>query len=266
MKLRPSPVKTRATAAGLDVFQPEKAREPSVREWLKEKNPDFCTVVAYGKILPGDLLAVPRLGFVNVHFSILPAYRGAAPVQRAVMDGVAETGVSIMVLTEGMDEGPVLALERTPVGPDETAGEVGERLARMGGPLLVASLGGFSSGDLVPREQDHAAATYAPKIAPEEARIDWSLPARRIHDHVRGLQPAPGAWTTFREIRLKVLRTAPRGGVVPPATVAERDGELVAGTGDGSLALADVQPHGKMRMTGVEFARGVRLTDGDRLV
>ena len=266
MKLRPSPVKTRAISAGLEVFQPERAREPSVREWLEEKNPDLCTVVAYGKILPGELLAVPRLGFVNVHFSILPAYRGAAPVQRAVMDGAAETGVSIMVLSEGMDEGPVLALERTPVGPDETAGEVGERLARVGGPLLVSSLEGFSSGDLVPREQDHAAATYAPKISPEEARIDWGLPARRIHDHVRGLHPVPGAWTTFRETRLKVLRTAERGGFAPPGALTERDGELIAGTGEGSLALAEVQPHGKTRMTGVEFARGVRIVAGDRLV
>lgn len=266
MKLRPPPVKARALEVGLAVFQPEKARDPSVRQWLEQKRPDVCTVVAYGKILPAELLGVPPVGFVNVHFSILPAYRGAAPVQRAVMDGVTETGVSIMVLTAGMDEGPVVAVERTPVEPHDTAGDVGERLAALGGPLLVASLDGLVSGTLTPRDQDHGAATYAPKITPDDARIDWNLPARRIHDHVRGLNPAPGAWTTFRDGRLKVLRTAVRGSSQSPGALRHQGGELIAGSADRSVALVEVQPHGKRPMSGDEFARGMRLGEHEGLV
>lgn len=265
MAVQAPPVKETALAAGVEVFQPERVRDPEVSEWLARRAPDVCTVVAYGKILPGDLLAVPRLGFVNVHFSILPAYRGAAPVQRALMDGVEETGVSIMVLTEGMDEGPALAVERTPVGGDETAGEVGERLAKMGGPLLAATLTSYAAGALEPQEQDAAAATYAPKITTSEARIDWGKPAARIKDQVRGLNPVPGAWTTLRGKRLKVLRLAVSADPLEPGELRIAGDELLAGAGEGSAALLDVQPEGKRRMGGGELARGLRLEPGERL-
>lgn len=263
MELQAPPVKQKALEAGIEVFQPEKARAPEVADWLRARAPDVCVVVAYGKILPGELLGVPRLGFVNVHFSVLPAYRGAAPVQRALMDGVEETGVSIMVLSEGMDEGPVLAVERTPVGEDETAGELGGRLAALGAPLLVAALEGYARGDLVPREQDDGRATYAPKITPEEARLEWKQPARRIRDHVRGLNPMPGAWTTLRGRRVKVLRAVPRDADLEPGALRAVGDELLAGAGDAAIALLEVRPEGKRAMAGAEFARGLRLRDGE---
>jgi methionyl-tRNA formyltransferase len=265
MDVRPSPAKAAALDATVRVLQPEKARDPGFHETLSELAPDCCVVVAYGKILPGSLLAVPRLGFVNVHFSLLPAYRGAAPVQRALMDGVEETGVSIMMLTEGMDAGPVLATESLAVHSDDTAGDVGEKLAETGARLLVETLREYSSGTLQPVEQDHSRATYAPKITTNEARIDWNSPAARIRDLVRALNPAPGAWTTIGDKRLKVFRVAAADapGLGPGELMA--NDELLVGTGAGALALDDVQPAGKRRMSGAEFARGLREPSGARL-
>jgi methionyl-tRNA formyltransferase len=265
MDVQPSPVKRVALDAGLEVQQPEKARDPQLAEWLSSIDADVATVVAYGKILPADLLTIPPHGFVNVHFSLLPHYRGAAPVQRAVMEGRDETGVSIMVLTEGMDEGPVLAVERMPIDDDDTAGVLGEKLAGLGAPLLVDALNDYVSGALQPVEQDHAAATYAPKITTEEARIDWSAPARTIIDLVRGLNPAPGAWTTLRDQRLKIhsVRDAPGTPALTPGSLDAPAGPLLAGTGDGVLELVEVQMAGKKRMTGEELARGLRMTAGE---
>ena len=262
MELRPSPVKEAAVAAGLEVRQPEKVRDPELHDWLRSVAVDVATVVAYGKILPASLLEIPPLGFVNVHFSILPEYRGAAPVQRAVMEGVDETGVSIMVLTEGMDEGPILGVETTPVGPEETAGDVGERLASVGGPLLARTLIDYGSGASAPVEQDHSRATYASKITTDEARIDWSRPTSRVVDHVRGLNPVPGAWTELDGARLKVHRVASVGGSeLAPGAIATDDG-IVVGTGDGAVGLVDVQLAGRKRMSGDELARGLRLPPG----
>ena len=266
MELRPSPVKAAALAAGLPVVQPERARDADFAKWLSAQRPDVATVVAYGKILPQDLLEVPRLGFVNVHFSLLPAYRGAAPVQRALMDGVQETGVSIMVLTEGMDEGPILLMKREPVGPDETSGEVGERLSRVGAPLLVEALQGYSSGSLNPEPQQEALASYAPKIGTAEARIDWTTGQLRVKNHVRGLAPLPAAWTEFRDLRMKVFATVLlRQGSPGPGVVAE-DGTLRVGTGDRIVEIREAQLSGKKRMTGIELARGLRTRAGERFV
>jgi methionyl-tRNA formyltransferase len=265
MDVQPSPVKSAAVEADVRVLQPEKARDPEFHDALAELAPDCCVVVAYGKILPGSLLTVPRLGFVNVHFSILPSYRGAAPVQRALMNGVDETGVSIMVLTEGMDEGPVLATEALAVRDDDTAGDVGDELAERGGRLLIEALRGYSSGALQPVEQDHERATYAPKITTDEARIDWNSPAARIRDLVRALNPAPGAWTTVGDKRLKVFRVAPADAAGLGPGELRVDDELLVGTGAGALILDDVQPAGKRRMRGAEFARGLREETGVRL-
>ena len=249
----------------MEVLQPTSARAPELHERLNLIGPDVATVVAYGKILPAPLLRVPRLGFVNLHFSLLPAYRGAAPVQRALMDGVEETGVTIMVLTEGMDEGPILAASATPVGPEETAGSLGSRLAHEGAGLLVETLEGYASGSIEPVPQDHEAATYAAKITGEEARIEWAAPAARIHDHVRGLNPAPGAWTTWRGERLKVLATRQgrSGGGRPGELVPGSD--LVVQTGYGALELIEVQPAGKRRMGGADLARGLRPAPGESM-
>lgn len=264
MELAQSPIKEAALHAGIEVLQPDKARDPALHERLSKLAPDAAIVVAYGKILPATLLDIPRLGFVNVHFSLLPAYRGAAPVQRALMDGVTETGVSILVLTEGMDEGPVLSAEAIEVGADDTAGTLGRRLAEVGAKLLACILPGYASGDIQPAPQDDARATYAPKIATAEARIDWTRPAESIRNLVRALNPAPGAWTTFRDLRLKVyaVKHADDGELSPGEVRAER--QLVVGTSDGALALNEAQVAGKRRMTGSELARGLRIHGGER--
>lgn len=267
MEPRPSPVKVRAEAAGIEILQPVGARAPELLGRVLEIAPDAAVVVAYGSILPKDLLdAVPH-GFVNVHFSLLPEYRGAAPVQRAVMDDVAETGVSIMVLTEGMDEGPVLTARRTPVEEAETAGELGERLAAIGSPLVVETLTSYVSGDLEPVPQDDDRATYAPKITSNEARVDWGRPAREIRNLVRGLNPAPGAWTTFRGARVKLHVVSFVDGTTDlnseiPGTILTGD-ELVVRAGDGMLRLDEVQPAGKKRMDGSEMKRGMRPAAGE---
>jgi methionyl-tRNA formyltransferase len=273
MKLKHSPVKEAAVAAGIEVHQPANAKDPNLAWVVKQSEAEVAVVVAYGKILPADLLAVPPLGFVNVHFSLLPEYRGAAPVQRAIIDGKPETGVSIMVLTEGMDEGPVLAMEREAVSQDDTAGAVGERLARVGADLLVKTLPSYVSGELTPVEQDHDAASYAPKISDDEARVDWTKPAAAIHDLVRGSNPAPGAWTTFRDARLKIHSSRPADPSKPaevsdlePGALAVDGEHLYAGTGEGILELAEVQPATRKRMPGVAFARGSRMQAGERVV
>jgi len=265
MALRPSPVKERALGAGLEVLQPQKARAPEFHDALVELAPDVATVVAYGKILPGSLLAVPRLGFVNLHFSLLPEYRGAAPVQRAVMDGRSVSGVSIMVLTEGMDEGPVLAITQEPVNDDDTAGSLGDRLAAIGATGLVDALAAYGAGNLIPVEQDHARATYAPKITTEEAAIEWTEPSRAIRNRVRGLSPVPGAWTALRGQRVKVWATrASAAGGLAPGDLDVRDEALVVGTGDGVLELVEVQLQSKRPMSGADAARGLRLAPGER--
>lgn len=265
MELRPSPVKEEALRHGLEVLQPRRAREPELHEHLSGIAPDVAVVVAYGSILPGPLLEVPKLGFVNLHFSLLPAYRGAAPVQRAVMDGVPVSGVSIMVLTEGMDEGPVLATRDVPVEPTDTAGTFGERMADLGAPLLVETITRYAEGDLQPVEQDHDRATYAPKITTEEARIDWTEPAQEVTNLVRGLNPAPGAWTEWDGRRLKVWQVRPTAEALEPGTLRADGGALLAGTGTEAVELADVQLAGKRRMGGGELARGLRLGPEARL-
>lgn len=264
--MRVSPVKLVAGATGLEILQPAKARTPEFIERIRSIAPDVAVVVAYGMILPPELLdAVPH-GFVNLHFSLLPAYRGAAPVQRAIMDGLDVSGVTIMVLTAGMDEGPVLASEEVAIRADDTAGSLGERMARVGARLLVATLPGYLSGELRPVEQDHGAATYASKMTPDGARIDWTAPAARIRDFVRALNPAPGAWTTLRGRRLKVHRAdvAPADHGLGPGELAP-DGGLLAGTGAGAIALVEVQAANKRRVSGAELARGLRLSPGERL-
>jgi methionyl-tRNA formyltransferase len=264
MELRPSPVKQAALEAGLEVAQPEKARDPEFAEWLRAQRADVAVVVAYGKILPGSLLEIPPLGFVNVHFSLLPAYRGAAPVQRALIEGATETGVSIMVLTEGMDEGPVLAMQSIEVGLDDTAGGVGDRLAGVGAELLAVTLPGYADGTVVPQEQDHDAATYASKLTPEDAHIKWNAHSKQIRDLVRGCNPIPGAWTALAGKRLKVHTVRPAESITalgPGETVANDEG-LFAGTRDVPLELVEVQMEGRRRMTGAELVRGIRLAEG----
>ena len=255
-------MKEAALEAGLEVLQPEKARDPEFQKRLGELGADVAAVVAYGKILPASVLEIPPLGFVNLHFSLLPAYRGAAPVQRALMDGMKESGASVMVLTEGMDEGPVLGKSVVDIADEDTAGTLGERLAQVGAPLLVETIQMYADGELDPVEQDHNAATYAPKTTTEEARIDWTSPAATIRNLVRGLNPAPGGWTTLRGTRVKVLRVAHRDGEGTPGEILDGS-EMVVATGEGALELTEVQPAGKRAMTGPELSRGLRPASGE---
>lgn len=264
-ELKAPPVKVAAQRLGLEVAQPPSVKDDEALSLIRAHEPDVCVVVAYGKILPPALLEIPRKGFVNLHFSLLPEYRGAAPVQRALMDGKSVTGVSIMVLTEGMDEGPVLAVEAVDVDPDETAGDLGDRLAELGADLMVRTLDAYLAERLSPSEQDHSAATYAPKITTEEARIDWTEPAGRIKDKIRGLEPVPGAWTSLRGKRLKIHRAmAAEGPVLAPGESRFVESRWLVGTGEGCLEVLEAQSHGKRRMTGSELGRGLRFEPGER--
>ena len=259
------PVKAAAEALGLPVAQPERVRTPEFEAWIKAQGADVAAVVAYGKILPANLLAIPRHGYVNLHFSLLPRYRGAAPVQRAIMNGERESGVSLMVLTEGMDEGPVLTFRTVEIGAAETAGELGWRLATLGAGLWADALDAYVRGDLRPVDQDRSRATYAPKVTPEEARLDWTRPSRSLHDLVRAMNPAPGAWTELRGLRIKVWATEPVDlpGDLEPGAPQSGPG-LVVATGDGGLLLREVQVAGKKRMPGDAAARGLRVASDDR--
>jgi methionyl-tRNA formyltransferase len=262
----PPPVKIAAEASGLDVWQPVKPRE--VVEDLRALELDACAVVAYGALLPADVLAVPRLGYVNLHFSLLPRWRGAAPVQHALRAGDAVTGVTTFVLDAGMDTGPVLRTLEVPIEPHESAGELLARLAILGAPVLVESLHALDQG-ATPVPQPDAGATLAPKIHPGDVAIAFDRPAAELADLVRSADPAPGAHARWRGERCKVFRAHAEeltaADDVTPGTVlaSGRDGVLVA-TGAGGLRLTEVQPAGKPRMDAAAFANGARLAPGDR--
>jgi methionyl-tRNA formyltransferase len=261
-KLAASPVKAAALAAGVPVWQPARARE--ILQELRALEVDACAVVAYGSILPPDVLAAGGRGFVNLHFSLLPAWRGAAPVQHSLLAGDEVTGVSCFVLDEGMDTGPVLCTRAVPIAAGETAGELVTRLSRLGAPLLVEAVKGVVTGTLVAQPQDHGRATYAPKISPEQAALDWTRDASGLERAVRAFNPVPGAHTELDGTRLKIhrsqvvpLRQAPEK--VPPGTVVrlDADGPVVA-CGRDALRLEEVQPAGRPRMSGGAFANGYR--------
>jgi methionyl-tRNA formyltransferase len=264
----PPPVKLAAEAAGLPVWQPVKPRE--ILDDLRHLDVDACAVVAYGSLLPRDVLAAGGRGFVNLHFSLLPRWRGAAPVQHALRAGDTETGVTTFVLDEGMDTGPVLESVRVPIDPAESAGELLDRLAVLGAPVLVNALRSLVAG-IPPEPQPAEGATLAPKIDPEDVAIDFAAPCQTVIDLVRSADPAPGAHTRFRDKRLKILRAAPVEPAAPapgaaPGTVVEtrKDGVVVA-CGDGAIRLDVVQPEGKGRMDGGAFANGYRPEPGEQL-
>lgn len=261
--LTPPPVKEAAVEAGLPVWQPAKPRE--ILADLTSLRVDACAVVAYGSLLPVDVLAAGGAGFVNLHFSLLPAWRGAAPVAHSLLHGDTETGVTCFVLEAGMDTGPILLAERTPVRAGETAGELTARLAESGAPLLVSAVRGLVDGSLPLVPQDHERATYAPKITTQDARLDWAAAAEALADAVRAFNPVPGAHTTFEGQRLKVHRSVAVDGRGEPGLVAVRDGVPVVACGSGALRLDEVQPAGKPRMSGADFVNGYR-PQGHRLV
>ena len=269
-QLQPTPTKLAATAHALPVLQPSKIREAPFLEAIRELRPDLGVVVAFGRILPDALLAIPRLGMINVHASILPRYRGAAPIQRAVLAGDAETGVSIMRVVSELDAGPVFSIARAPITRDATSGDMAAGLAPLGAAELVGVVDALADGRAVETPQDHARATLAPKIAKEEGVIDWLEPAGRVHDRVRGLQPWPLAATTLGGERLVVRRTEPSAldahDAAPGTIVRAQGDDLTVACGGGTgLRILQIQPEGRRTMTAREFLAGRGSLEGARL-
>src|SRR5262245_20323324 len=250
-QVRPGPVKQAALELGLPVLQPEKASDPAFIAEVVARAPAMVVVVAYGQILRPALLDLPPLGCVNVHGSLLPELRGAAPVQWAVIRGYQETGVTTMFMDPGMDTGDILLQAREPVHPDDTAGRLAERLAPVGAALLVETVHRIERGDAVRRPQDHHCATYAPMLKTEDGRVDWSEPAVAIRNRIHGCNPAPGAFTTRAGRLLKLWRAEALPGPAPgpPGTVAPSpEGDLLVATGDAVLRLLEVQPESRGRL------------------
>ena len=262
-RLVASPVARHAAEAGIEVLKPAKARDPEFLDRLRAIAPDCCPVVAYGALLPRAALDIPRHGWVNLHFSLLPAWRGAAPVQHAILHGDDVTGAATFQIEEGLDTGPVYGVLTEPIRPADTAGELLDRLAHAGSKLLVDTMDGIESGVLEPRPQPAEDVSYAAKLTPDDARVDWSAPALRVDRLVRACTPAPGAWTTFRGERLKLgpVRLATGSAALAPGELRATKQDVLAGTGSRPVALGDVQPQGKRRMAAVDWARGVRLAE-----
>jgi methionyl-tRNA formyltransferase len=263
------PVKERALALGLEVYQPTKVRNGELRAWLAERDVDVALVVAYGRILPGDVLRTPKKGCVNVHASLLPKYRGAAPITWAVVNGEAETGITLMNMDEGMDTGDMLEKLVTPIGPDETAGELSERLSALGALAVRKGLPKVVAGGYVPEPQDHARASAAPLLTKRDGLVDFTKPALAVHNHVRGMAPWPGAFTYADGKVVKVLETrmsdARKAGALPgEVIVADKSGVLVA-CGEGTIELLRVQLEGKKPVRGAEWQSGRGVREGTRL-
>lgn len=266
-RLVASPVAERAEEAGIEVLKPAKPRDEAFQARLREIAPDCCPVVAYGALLPKSALDIPAHGWVNLHFSLLPAWRGAAPVQHAIMAGDEITGASTFLIEEGLDSGPVYGTVTEEIRSTDTSGDLLTRLAFAGSGLLAATMDGIEDGALTAVPQPAEGVSLAPKITVEDAHIDWSAPALRVDRVVRGCTPAPGAWTVFRGERLKLIQAKP----VPdrtdlaPGEIAAGKKTLHVGTGSYAVELLWVQAQGKKPMAAADWARGVRIASGERL-
>ncbi|WP_033248901.1 methionyl-tRNA formyltransferase [[Kitasatospora] papulosa] len=266
-RLVASPVAERAEEAGIEVLKPAKPRDEEFLARLREIAPDCCPVVAYGALLPKVALDIPARGWVNLHFSLLPAWRGAAPVQHSVMAGDEVTGASTFLIEEGLDSGPVYGVLTEEVRPTDTSGDLLTRLAFAGAGLLAATMDGIEDGTLHAAPQPAEGVTLAPKITVEDAQVQWSAPALRVDRVVRGCTPAPGAWTLFRGERLKLVQAAPvldRTDLAPGELSAGKNNVYV-GTGSHAVELLWVQPQGKKPMRAADWARGVRIAHGELL-
>jgi methionyl-tRNA formyltransferase len=249
------------------VLKPAKASDPAFLARLKEIGPDCCPVVAYGAILRPAALEIPVHGWVNLHFSLLPAWRGAAPVQQAVLHGDDFTGAMTFLIEEGLDTGPVYGHLTEPIRPDDTSGDLLDRLSHAGAKLLVDTMHGIEAGMLEAVPQSEDGVSYAPKLSVEDARVDWTAPAMRVDRLCRACTPAPGPWTTFRDERMKLGPVRLAAGVsLAPGELRASKTEVLAGTGTHAVALGEVQPPGKKRMKATDWVRGIRLTEEDRLV
>jgi methionyl-tRNA formyltransferase len=261
-KVDSSPIARRAAAAGIEVLTPARARDPQFLDRMREIAPDCAPMVAYGALLPQSLLDIPRHGWVNLHFSVLPAWRGAAPVQHAIMHGDDVTGASTFRVVAELDAGPVYGVVTEPVRPDDTTGQLLERLSHSGAELLVATLDGIEAGTIQAVPQPAEGISFAPKITPADARVDWKLPAHVVDRFIRACTPDPGAWTEFEGARLKL---GPVSLNAPPVPLDLAPGEVLAerqavfvGTGSHPVRLGEVQAEGKRRMTAADWTRGLR--------
>ncbi|MDH6227949.1 MULTISPECIES: methionyl-tRNA formyltransferase [Streptomyces] len=266
-RLVASPVAERAEEAGIEVLKPATPRDEAFLARLREIAPDCCPVVAYGALLPRVALDVPARGWVNLHFSLLPAWRGAAPVQHAVMAGDEITGASTFQIEEGLDSGPVYGTVTESVRATDTAGDLLTRLSLAGAGLLAATMDGIEDGSLRPVPQPADGISLAPKITVEDARVDWAAPALRVDRVVRGCNPAPGAWTTFRGERLKLTQTALVADRtdLAPGEIAAAKNNVYVGTGSHAVELMWVRPQGKKPMRAADWARGARIAAGETL-
>ncbi len=264
--LSASPVKQAAELHGLAIHQPERVRD--ALDALRALEADAMVVVGYGQIIPQSIIDLPRLGILNVHASLLPKYRGAAPIQRAIANGETVTGVTTMRIDAGLDTGDILQMAELAIGPAETAVELGPRLAALGAALLVETLAGLESGTITPRPQDSALATYAPQLEKEEGAADWTLPAPEIYNRARGYQPWPGCYTRFRDRTMHILRCQPSDEALigPPGAVASRRKRLFVACGHATtLELLEVQLEGRRRASASDFLNGQRIGDDERL-
>ena len=276
-KLTPPPVKARALELGLPVFQPQRVKDPEALERIEAIAPEAIVVVGYGQIIPDTIFNFPKYGCVNVHASLLPKYRGAAPINWAVVNGETVTGVTTMRIAKRLDAGDMLLKREVEIGPGETAPELSARLAPIGAELLLDTLDALASGSIVAQPQDHAEATFAPILKREDGWIDWALSARQIFDRVRSFEPWPGTYTSFRGKRLHIRKARPAtlktaaaalktaAAVLPGTIVAADEGFLVGCGDDSALAVEEVQLDGKNRISSNEFRRGYHLAGGEKL-
>ncbi len=261
------PVKNFAKESSIPVFQPEKIKSDAAYEFLRQLAPDVVVIIAYGQIVSQRLLEIPRLGWVNVHASLLPKYRGAAPINWAIVNGETRTGVTTMQVTAGLDAGPMLLTSETAIALDETAPELTARLSEMGAPLIVETLRRLATGTITPHPQDDSQATLAPLLKKEDGRIDWSQPTQAIYNRIRGLQPWPGAFTTFRGKTCHIWGRPASGtktSARPGETAATKEGLTVACGGGTVLGVEFVQLEGRNRVSAREFVSGARLSEGER--
>ncbi len=265
-----SAVKEAALEAAIPLFQPEKIKSDAAFEYFQRLAPDAVVIIAYGQIIPQPLIEIPRLGWINLHGSLLPKYRGAAPINWAIANGEARTGLTTMQIDAGLDTGPLLLKYETEIAPEETAAALAARLAEAGAPLVAETLRQLDRGEITPALQDSSQATFAPALEKEDGRVDWSLGAQKIYNRIRGFDPWPGAFTTFRGkscqiwgTPLKPVAAAGENGDLLPT---REDGLLVICAGSSVLRIDFAQLEGRKRVTGPEFARGARIAPGERFI
>jgi methionyl-tRNA formyltransferase len=264
-KLVASPVARRAEELGLPVLKPEHPRDPEFQDALRALRPDCCPVVAYGALLPQSALDIPPHGWVNLHFSCLPAWRGAAPVQHSIWAGDEVTGATTFRIVKAMDAGPTFGVMTERIREDDTAGDLLTRLAEGGAGLLVTTLDGIEDGMLVPREQPEEGVSMAPKILVEDAQVDWTEPAQAVDRRIRACTPFPGAWSTHLGERIKIGPVTLAASNLEPGEIAVGKNHVLVGTGSSAVRLGEVKAFGKKLMSAADWARGVRLADGARL-